>query len=164
MYKKYGEIAEREGYPNIAYLFEALHNAEIIHINNHINALGEKFTPSEEWNNNSGSTFENLMNAIAGEEYEYKKMYPHFIKKIRSETGSDYGKVARLSMEWAMKVEKGHAKLLKSAKKALKGESDFKVTEIKLCTVCGNLLCDNDSLDVCPVCGHDHKFYNSVKR
>ncbi len=165
MYSKFAEVASNDGYSNIAYLFTALEQAERIHIKNHKQALGDHNYKPEEGTIDIGTTQENLRTAFAGESYEYKKMYPSFIRAIKSETKTEYGKVGRLSMQWAAMVEKVHADTLKKALKNIKSGKDFNITNIYMCRVCGNLLIGNEEPDsVCPVCGHDHMFYKLVIR
>ena len=113
-YAKYSEIAQDEGFINIALLFKSLEQAEKIHNNNHKNALGEDYSP-EILTFETGNTLDNLKNSKKTEDYEYKKMYPGFIRAIRTETKIQYGRVAKLSMEWALKVEKVHSRLLRRA-------------------------------------------------
>jgi len=131
MYDSFSLKAAEEGWKNIAALFKALSQAERIHIKNHLNALGEDFT-AETVEVASQSTADNLIRAIEGETEESRKLYPRLIRDIKSETKSEYGKVARLSMTWARKVEKEHARLLKKAAKALSKGRDLEVTNIYL--------------------------------
>jgi len=162
MYDSFSLKAAEEGWTKIAALFKALSQAERIHIKNHLNALGEVYTvPSE--TADVQSTGENLARAIEGESEESRKLYPRLIRYIKSETNSEYGKVARLSMTWARKVEKEHARLLKKAYKALAKGRDLEVKNIYLCQVCGNIVLDEFGEDTCAVCGHDIQFFNQVK-
>ena len=161
MYEIFSKIAKQEGFKNVAYLFYTLKKAELIHIRNHEKALGDpNFTFSDE-KIEAGTTIENLKTAFEGETFEYKKMYPKFLKAIKKETKEEFAKVAQLSMIWAKKVEKTHAKLLKNAIKFIKSGKDFDSKNLYLCTVCGNIVSsDSHPEDVCPICGHDHQFYN----
>jgi len=162
MYDSFSLKAAEEGWKNIAALFKALSQAERIHIKNHLNALGEDFT-AETVEVASQSTADNLIRAIEGETEESRKLYPRLIRDIKSETKSEYGKVARLSMTWARKVEKEHARLLKKAAKALSKGRDLEVTNIYLCQVCGNIVLNELGEETCAVCGHDRQFFNQVK-
>jgi len=164
MYLKFSKTAKDQGFNKVAYLFMALRDAETIHIKNHMKALGdEKYTP-EEGNFQTGSTEENLLTAIEGETYEYKKMYPRFLKAIKPETKTEDGRIAELSMLWALKTEKTHAKLLKAALKYIMRGEDFNTDGIHVCRVCGNLFSGKEApTEVCPVCGHDAQFYNRVQ-
>jgi len=160
-YEVFSSKAYEEGYGNIGLLFEVLSKAERIHVKNHIHALEEEFVP--ELNDVTvQSTLENLKAAIAGETDESKNMYPRLIKYIKGECKTEFGKVAKLSMTWAMKVEKEHAKLLKIALKALSTGNDLALKSIFLCQVCGNMVINDLSDNVCKVCGHDRQFFTEM--
>jgi vacuolar iron transporter family protein len=162
-YESYSKIAGTERYPNTAILYKALAEAEMIHINNHQNALKDDFKPVTSAFE-TGSTLENLTSSIAGEEYEYKQMYPQFRKAIKSTTSKQQNRVAMLSMKWAMDVEKNHSKLLKLALKAVKKGEDFDLLNLFVCQICGNIeVSSTQPESYCPVCGHDSSFYKPVK-
>ena len=161
-YSEFAKIAQKENNPNIAYLFKSLVYAEKIHIKNHLNALKEDFTPTIE-PHETGETAGNLNNAYLGEMYENKDMYPNLRKLIRKNLKSKEGKVADLSLRWAEEVELTHAQTLKMALKAVKKGMDFDISDIYVCRVCGNLILIEPK-SVCPVCGHDAKFYQQIKR
>lgn len=161
-YEAYSLKAKEEGYVKIAALFAALSKAERIHIKNHLNALAEDYTVVTD-EVVAGSTLDNIKSAIEGESEESRELYPRLIRSIRSECKTEYGKVARLSMMWARKVEKEHARLLKRAYKALKKGIDFQFQTIYLCQVCGNIELDNLKGDVCDICGHDIQFFSPLK-
>lgn len=161
-YSEFAEIAKKEGFDNIAYLFKALTSAEKIHIKNHKNALGEDYNPeSEEFN--KGATIENVKNAMDAEIWEHKTMYPSFIKEIKKDKKNPIQKVAQLSFEWARDVEYTHYKVLKLALKFIEQGKDFDCSEIYICKVCGNIIFSNP-IKICPICGHDPVFYFKVKR
>ena len=160
-YEKFSQIAHDDGFTNIGRLFDVLSKAERIHIKNHLHALEEDFEPELD-DVVHGSTKENVMAAIKGETEESKKLYPKLIKYIKSECKSEFGKVARLSMIWAQKVEKEHARLLKVALKSLSTGNDMKIESIYLCQVCGNIVLDNLNGKECDVCGHDSQFFNII--
>ena len=164
-YAEFATLAEKEGFANVAYLFKALVETEVIHKKNHLQALGDDMpqTIKEEWP--LGSTQENVIHAITGETSEYKHGYPIMIKKIRKEGHSIYHKVAELSMRWSANAEKTHAQVLALALKAIKAGRDLDADKIYICKVCGNLILDKKQIkEVCPVCGHDPLFYELIKR
>ncbi len=163
-YEQFVVIAETEGYKNIALLLQALLKAEKIHIRNHLQALGEQFTPQITKEPVSSSTLTNIEVAIKGEMEENKKLYPQLMRSIKSEKKQTYGKVAHLSMSWAQKVEKNHANLLKIALKQLKKEQDLEVNGIYVCDVCGNVVFADDNQKECTVCGHDTIFFKRVSK
>ena len=165
-YSEYSDVARKEGFPNVAYLFEALSEAEQVHIKNHTNAL--KLEESEEYaprvdEYEIGNTLENVRASIEGETWENKDMYPGFLEKTKSEKDKENVKVARLSMEWALKVEKTHAEVLSEALEALKKGKDLDIDQIYVCEVCGNLVFDLPE-KICPVCKHDVSFYTKIER
>lgn len=161
-YRKYSDVAKEEGYLNTALLFKALVYAEEIHIKNHLNALGESFQEDNVSDIVLGNTLDNLKNSLEGEVLENKSLYPRLIKSIKSEIDTQYGKVAKLSMSWAQKVEKEHAKLLKKAIKAIKTGNDLQCKNIFYCQVCGNVELDWTGNDECKICGHDSIFFRNV--
>lgn len=165
-YKAYSKKAIEEGFPNIAYLFNALVQAEEFHKRNHRNAL--KLVSDEEFNPpipevKVGSTLENIFEAIEGEHYEAKSMYPQFIKDIRHELQEEDARVARLSFKWGEEVELGHEKTLKIALEYIEKGEDLNVETIYVCRVCGNLVF-HEPEDFCDVCGHDKRFYMKIER
>ena len=170
-YRKFGEVAAKEGFPNVAYLFTALISAEEIHVNNHQRALKE--APPEivldeldvKGDASTKNTPKNVQAAIDGEMYEYKEMYPDFLRKIKKERKTLYGKVGYLSMDWAREVELSHAIALKIALEAVNLGKDLGLQQIWICKVCGNLvISENRPNDICPVCKHDPHFYLEVQR
>lgn len=161
-YEAFAQKAREEGYDKIAQLFSALSKAERLHIKNHLNALGEDFSPQLE-EVELGDTLANIQTALLGEGEESRKLYPHLMRSIKSECKSEYGKVARLSMLWAKKAEREHEKHLKKAYKYLKRGLDFPCEVIYLCQVCGNIEIDRLKGDVCDICGHDIQFFNELK-
>jgi len=161
-YSEFAEIAKKEGFGNIAYLFKSLSAAEKIHIKNHSNALKEEYKPeSEEFNR--GTTIENVKDAMEGELWENKKMYPDFIKNVKKSKNNELKKVVQLSFEWARDVEFTHYKALKLALNFIEQGNDLDCSEIYICQVCGNIIFTTPS-KICPICGHDPAFYFKVKR
>ncbi|MGL1891764.1 MAG: rubrerythrin family protein [Spirochaetaceae bacterium] len=161
-YLAFANKAEEEGYINISLLFRALIVAERIHIKNHQNALGEDFIPVKNVLESVESTLININTALIGETEENKKLYPKLIKSIKKETSNEYGKVAKLSMMWAQKVEKEHARLLKIAYKSLSKGSDLDFKNILICQVCGNVEINKYNKNECGICGHDSIFFKSL--
>lgn len=160
-YKEYARIAKEEKYPNIAKLFTALVVGESIHLANHKRSLIEPFEP-ETKEFKVGTTMENLKDAIGGETWEYKDMYPRLLKGLkRAKTDDD--EVAKLSLRWAMDTEKNHAKYLKEALLCLENGTDYDNDSYWVCEVCGNLEVGGEPDEICPVCKHDPVFFKEVK-
>ncbi|MCF2141898.1 MAG: hypothetical protein K9W44_17740 [Candidatus Lokiarchaeota archaeon] len=172
-YEKFAIIAYKEGFPHVATLFKALVQAEQIHVNNHKNAqknindktdnpISENQAPT-----NFGNTRMNVKNAIESELYEYRKMYPNFIKNLKKTSQkSKQRDLTILSMKWAREVELTHAKALKIALKYVIRGVDLDIKTIWVCKVCGNLVLSKilePPKELCPVCSHDPYFYQKVE-
>lgn len=135
-YLAYAERAEKDGHAQIAKLFRAVAAAETIHAHAHLRAMdGVK------------STAENLADAMAGEEYEFTKMYPPMVEAAEAEGH----KKALRSMSHAMEVEKVHFELFKQASQAVQSGNDLPATAVRVCPICGHTVI-GDAPDECPVC------------
>ena len=143
-YLAFAVAADREGYPQVAKLFRAAAEAETVHAHNHLKALkGIK------------STKENLLEAIAGETYEFKDMYPRMLGTAEAEGD----KAAERSFHYANEVEKIHAQLYQ---KLLDNLGPVKETySYYVCPVCG-YTSEKDPPDSCPVCGTKGKMFKRV--
>jgi len=144
-YSSYAKKAEQEGMPNIARLFRTAAEAERIHAEGHLKAMG-----------GVKSTVENLQDAVNGETYEYTEMYPPMLEKAEAD-----GHKAKLMFGYAMKAEAGHAELYKAALEAAQSGEDMKESRFYLCPVCGNIELGTPP-DECPVCGAKGKVFMQV--
>jgi len=132
-YAAFAQKAEEEGYTQVAKLFRVTAEAETIHANAHLRAMGK-----------IGTTVENLKAAIEGETYEFTEMYPEFIEV--AETEED--KAALKAFKYAIEAEKVHAKLYK---KALDQLGSDEPVDLYLCTVCGHIA-ERSAPETCPLC------------
>ncbi|NIM65342.1 MAG: rubrerythrin family protein [Candidatus Latescibacteria bacterium] len=135
-YMMFAKKAEQDGLPNIARLFRTTAEAERIHAEGHLNAMGA-----------IGSTAENLQAAIDGETYEYTDMYPPMIEQAEAD-----GHKAKRMFGYAVKAKATHAKLYKHALEAAQRGEDLAETQFYLCPVCGHIEFGNPP-DSCPACG-----------
>lgn len=135
-YRAFAKKAERDGFPNIAKLFKTAAEAERIHAEGHLNAL-----------DGIGTTVENLKEAIDGETYEYKEMYPPML----SQAEADNHKAKRM-FKYAVEAEDVHAQLYKLALAAAEQGKDLDVTDFYLCPVCGHIEFGKPE-ENCPICG-----------
>ncbi|WFO74756.1 rubrerythrin family protein [Desulfurococcaceae archaeon MEX13E-LK6-19] len=158
-YLVFAEIAEKEGFPNVARLFRAIAFSEQVHARNHYDKLrnldtdakvvaGAPFGP--------GNTSKNLAMAIRGEEFEVNEMYPVYIK-IAEFQGE---KQAEISFKWALEAEKIHAELFKKAKEHVdKGEDIPLDGHIWVCPICGHTYIGKEPPERCPICGSPGEKY-----
>ena len=104
------------------------------------------------------TTAENLQEAVTGEEFEFKNMYPGFIEDALA----DDNKAALNSFQNAMAVEQVHYSLYISALDKLKEGSDLEEAKIYVCSVCGNTVLD-EAPEKCPVCGVGPDKFSEIK-
>ncbi len=136
-YLAFSEIAEKEGFHNVARLFKAIAYAEQVHATNHARNLGI-----------IKKTAENLQEAINGETFEVEEMYPAYkaIAELQKE------KAALRSMDFALQAEKIHAELYSQAKQQVEQDKDIELDDIYICPVCGYTHVGTPP-EKCPVCG-----------
>jgi rubrerythrin len=135
-YLAFAKKADQEGFNNIARLFRTAAEAESIHANGHLSALGT-----------IGSTAENLHAAISGETHEYTEMYPPMLQQAEAENHK-----AKRMFGYATKAEAVHAKLYKMALDAVTQGKDLTESNIYLCPVCGHIELGKPPA-ACPICG-----------
>lgn len=136
-YAAYALQAKKDGFQQIAILFDAASKAESIHATNHkmvLVKMGEKidvFTPDF----TVKTTKENLEDAIRGESYEASQMYPQFVSTSRKESLAPASK----SFAWAMDTEKKHLLMYTQALDALNaGKIQSLPVAYYVCPKCGN--------------------------
>lgn len=142
-YLAFAKKADKEGYPQVAKLFRAAAAAETVHAHTHLRTL-----------KGIGSTADNLKEAIAGETFEFKTMYPDMIEDAKAENE----KAALRSFSYANDVEKIHAELYS---KALDNLDSLEEVDYYVCDVCG-YTCEGESPDKCPVCKASKKAFFKV--
>lgn len=135
-YMIFADIAEKEGFPQIARLFRAIAYAERVHAENHLRAL------------NGNSTLENIETAIKGETFEVEEMYPAYkaVAELQEE------KQALRAFNFAVEAEKIHAALFSEAREAIKMGRDLEIGDIYICPTCGHTAVGK-APERCPVCG-----------
>jgi len=135
-YRAFAKKAEQEGFPNVARLFRTTAEAERIHAEGHVGALG-----------GIGSTAENLQAAIDGETYEYTQMYPPMVEQAEAD-----GHKAKRMFGFAVKAEEVHAQRYGQALDAIQRGEDLAESEFYLCPFCGHIEFGTPP-ESCPICG-----------
>ena len=133
-YLAFSKKAETEGFTQVAKLFRAAAAAETVHAHAHLRVLG-----------GINDTATNLREAIDGETYEFKNMYPDMIEAAKEEGN----KAAERSFTFANDVEKIHANLYQKAAEKM---GDLEEVDYYVCNVCG-YTCEVEPPEKCPVCG-----------
>ena len=143
-YLAYAKKAESDGLPQVAKLFRAAAEAETIHAHAHLR-LAKKIH----------STAENLEDAIAGETYEFTKMYPDMTADAEKEGRKDVVQY----FGFVNKVEEVHANLYK---KAMADPAGLPAVDYYVCSVCGYTH-EGPMADDCPICKAKASVFYAVK-
>ena len=142
-YLAYAKKADQKGLPQVAKLFRAAAEAETIHAHAHLRNAKK-----------IGTTAENLQDALAGETYEFTKMYPEMIKDVEAEGE----KAIAQYMGFVNEVEEVHANLYK---KAIADPAGLPAVDYYICPVCGYTH-EGPMTEACPVCKAPAKGFYKV--
>ena len=146
-YTYFASKARREGYVQIANIFEETANNEKEHAKMWFKLL----------NDGIGSTAECLEAAAEGENYEWTDMYDTFAKEAREE---GFEEIARL-FEGVAAIEKEHEeryrKLLANVENGLVFSKEGDT--IWQCSNCGHIVIGKKAPEVCPVCAHPQAYF-----
>ncbi|MGN0107900.1 MAG: rubrerythrin [Hominilimicola sp.] len=146
-YTYYASKAKKDGYVQIAQLFEETANNEKEHAKMWFKLL----------NGGIGDTAANLADAAAGENYEWTEMYATFAKEAREE-GFDH--IADL-FEGVAKIEKAHEERYRKLLANVEGEMVFSKDGdvIWECSNCGHIHIGKKAPEICPVCAHPQSYF-----
>lgn len=150
-YDIWGDVAAKDGFPNVGRLFHCTADAEKVHANLHFKAMKDvkgDFLVASMAGFGIGTTSENLEAAKGGEVFEYTEMYPAYIE-VAEMQGEE---AAVRAMRFAVAAEKVHAKLFGEAKEVVDSGKDLGDGKIYLCPVCGFVSLTGEE-DKCPICG-----------
>lgn len=162
-YTYYAKIAQKEGYELIGEIFLLTADQEKIHAKRefeHLQRLskGEAIKlPEAEVPTVLADTKTNLKAAMAGENYEYTKMYPQFAKEAREEGFEDIAKRFSSIALAEKHHEERYGKLLKHLEEGTMFERKEKVWWV--CRECGYVHFGLTPPQSCPSCDHPTAFY-----
>lgn len=147
-YTYYASAAKKEGYNQIAAIFEETAGNEKEHAKMWFKLLHDGKVPD---------TLTNLKDAAAGENYEWTDMYAQFAA-VAKEEGFDH--IAYL-FEAVGKIEKEHEerynKLIDNIENGKVFERDGIV--VWKCSNCGHIHIGTKAPEVCPVCAHPKAYF-----
>ena len=149
-YTYFASKAKKEGYNQIAAIFEETANNEKEHAKlwfKHLNGIG--------------TTEENLLAAAAGENEEWTEMYRQMAIEAREE---GFEAIAK-QFEGVAEIEKRHEeRYLKLAKNVKDNKVFAKDGEIAwICLNCGHIYFGKEAPMACPVCAHPQAYFEEHK-
>lgn len=145
-YTYFASVAKKEGYEQIASLFQKTADNEKEHAKMWFKEL-----------KGIGSTQDNLNAAAEGENYEWTDMYEGFAKTAENEGFPELAAKFRMVAEIEKKHEERYRALLKNVETA----QVFEKSEVKVweCRNCGHILVGTDAPEICPVCAHPKGYF-----
>ncbi len=146
-YTYYASKAKKEGYEQIAAIFEETANNEKEHAKLWFKALHNGDVPD---------TLTNLKDAASGENFEWTDMYKEFAETAKEEGFND---IARLFQQVG-EIEKHHEERYLKLVENMENELVFKRGEEKvwICRNCGHITVGKDAPAICPVCKHPQSY------
>ena len=149
-YTYFASVAKKEGYEQIAAIFQQTADNEKEHAKLWFKALG-----------GIGDTAANLLAAAEGENYEWTDMYDQFAKDAEEEgfkaLAFQFGAVAA--------IEKAHEERYRKLLSNVEMQQVFAKGDMTMweCRNCGHLVMGLKAPAVCPVCAHPQSFFEVRK-
>ena len=145
-YSYFASKAKKEGYVQIANIFEETANNEKEHAKIWFKLL-----------NGIGTTVENLKAAAEGENYEWTDMYDTFAKEAEEEGFIDIARLFRGVAAIEKEHEERYKKLLANVEGGLVFSRDCEM--IWQCGNCGHICIGKSAPMICPVCDHPQAYF-----
>lgn len=149
-YTYFASVAKKEGYEQIAAIFEGTANNEKEHAKMWFKEL-----------KGIGTTAENLKAAAEGENYEWTDMYSEFANVAEEEGFAELAEKFRAVAAIEKTHEERYLKLLNNVEM----KSVFEKAEEIMweCRNCGHLVIGRKAPEVCPVCAHPQSYFEVRK-
>jgi rubrerythrin len=158
-YTYFASQAKKEGYIQIAKIFEETANQEKEHAKRLFKLLegGEVEISGSFPAGVIGTTLENLKAAAGGENYEHTSMYPEFAKIAREEGFEDIAKIFEAIAVAEEYHEKRYRKLAENIEKGLVFKREEEV--VWRCLNCGYVHKGKEAPEACPACAHPRAYF-----
>ena len=149
-YTYFASVAKKEGFEQIAAIFEETASNEKEHAKMWFKALGEL-----------GDTAANLLHAAEGEHYEWTEMYDGFAKDAEEEGFA----VLAAQFRMVAKIEKAHEERYRTLLSNIEMQKVFEKSEMTMweCRNCGHLIMGKKAPEICPVCAHSKNYFEVRK-
>ncbi|QQS50033.1 MAG: rubrerythrin family protein [Bacteroidota bacterium] len=157
-YDFFASVAKKEGYEQIAAIFQETANQEKEHAKRFFKFLEGGMTEitASYPAGNIGTTVDNLLAAAAGENEEWTELYPHFAEIAKEEGFPKVAAAFRMIAKVEEQHEKRYRKLAKNIEEGTVFLKDGKVFWV--CRNCGYVYEAEKALDMCPACEHSKSF------
>ena len=145
-YTFFASVAKKEGYEQIAALFQKTADNEKEHAKMWFKEL-----------NGIGDTAHNLEAAAEGENYEWTDMYAGFAETAEKEGFPELAAKFRLVAE----IEKHHEERYRALLKNVETAKVFEKSEVKVweCRNCGHIVVGTSAPEICPACAHPQSYF-----
>lgn len=147
-YTYYASKARKEGYEQIAAIFEETANNEKEHAKIWFKELHGGEVPT---------TMDNLKDAAAGENYEWTDMYAEFAKVAEEEGFTRLSYLFKAVGAIEKEHEARYLKLLENVENSLVFSRDGDA--IWQCRNCGHIVIGKQAPGMCPVCAHPQSYF-----
>lgn len=149
-YTYFASVAKKEGYEQIAAIFQATADNEKEHAKMWFKELGLL-----------GTTSENLLSAAEGENYEWTDMYARFAKEAEEEGFTALAVKFRMVAE----IEKHHEERYRALLQNVEMQQVFEKSTVTVweCRNCGHIVVGTKAPEVCPVCAHPQSYFEVRK-
>ena len=151
-YTYFASKAKKDGYEQIAAIFEETANNEKEHAKMWFKELNGGSVPS---------TIDNLKAAAEGENYEWTDMYKEFAEIAEEEGFKSIAAKFRMVGEIEKHHEERYKKLLKNIEDKLVFSRDGDA--VWICRNCGHIVVGKEAPKVCPVCAHPQSYFELMK-
>ena len=158
-YNYFASQARKEGYEQIAAIFEETANQEKEHAKREFKFLegGEAEVSASFPAGVIGDTLSNLKAAAAGEHYEHTEMYPGFAEVADKE---GFAEIANVFRNIAIAEKRHEQRYLALAKNITEGTVFNKSKSVRwVCRNCGYVHEGPEAPDVCPAFAHPRSYY-----
>ena len=145
-YTYFASVAKKEGYEQIAALFQKTADNEKEHAKLWFKEL-----------NGIGNTAQNLLHAAEGENYEWTDMYDGFAKTAEAEGFTELAAKFRL----VAAIEKHHEERYRALLNNVEMAEVFAKSEVKVweCRNCGHIVVGTNAPEICPTCNHPQAYF-----